>query len=780
MNALTDVLHDVWAKSPRDRQSAGETLAAHTGQVLGRLARWRERYPDLPRHCGRGDLWDLAAWACLLHDVGKIARGFQQMLRGGPPFDDRHEVLSLVAVGWLEVTEGVRGLVAAGVATHHKDLPEVFERYPFEPPGERSRLLEELDAEGEEGLRGWLSGGGAPDLVALGFRELPPLARRGKAKALALAMRPLAELGEELHRLRATEPPAVAARFVRGLVTLADHAGSAHEKLAEAPVLSSPQSLRAVIAEGLRARGLPAELWPHQDAAAAAGGHLILRAPTGSGKTEAALLWAARQRHTGPGQPSVFYVLPYRASLNAMRFRIPERYNVPERAVVLQHSSATSALFDHLLADKGYTKEAALRSASAERNLGRLMTAPVRLLTPYQWLRAFFGLRGHEAILTDAAGGLFILDELHAYDLRRLALILVGVEHLARDLGARFLAMSATFPGVLKEAWCATLGEEPTEVVASPETQHRFRRHVLRMVEDELLSENTVNSILRRHERGEAVLVVATTVARAQALYDRLVPLAGEHLVRLLHSRFTGEDRAGKERELSQWMGTCAPRSSEAPIVVSTQVIEVSLDVDFDVLFSDPAPLEALLQRFGRINRACRGILRDVFVHTAAPAESRHVYATSQVTRSLDVLRPHRDQPVEEEQAQGWVDAVYAPVAAAWRRELDATMAEDREAIVAVNRPLETHEELAEQFDEMFDGREIVPAALELRYRGLLREAPLEAAGLRVPVSQGQWFGLRRKGLLRRCREGRSPFDVADLAYNPLRGLLLPGSDHSA
>ena len=157
MTPVADALAHVWAKSPPRGAGEGEHLAAHTGHVLARLGHWRERYPLLALHCARADLWDIAGWAALLHDVGKTAAGFQRMLRDGPRFDDRHEVLSLVAVGWLDVSDDVRALVAAGVATHHKDLPVVFERYPFGEDA-RGKLLAELSAGDEQRLRAWLAG----------------------------------------------------------------------------------------------------------------------------------------------------------------------------------------------------------------------------------------------------------------------------------------------------------------------------------------------------------------------------------------------------------------------------------------------------------------------------------------------------------------------------------------------------------------------------------------------------------------------------------------------
>src|SRR6185503_3000255 len=204
------------------------------------------------------------------------------------------------------------------------------------------------------------------------------------------------------------------------------------------------------------------------------------------------------------------------------RARIPEKYGVAFDAVALQHASATAALYSYLLTKKGYTAPLAALAARHEQNLARLMTAPVRVLTPYQLLCGFFGLRGHEAVLTDATGGLFILDELHAYDVDRLALILAGFEHLTRDLGARVFAMSATFPAVLKAILQDVLGAPAREVIAEAGTRAQFRRHRLRLAARDLCSAETLNAVVDRFRAGDAVLLVATTVARAQALFDRL------------------------------------------------------------------------------------------------------------------------------------------------------------------------------------------------------------------------------------------------------------------
>lgn len=362
---MKDPLSHVWAKSTSNGRD-GESLTAHTANVLARLAAWRDRYPDLSTHTSRSDLWDLASWACTLHDLGKVAPGFQAMLRGGPAYPHRHEALSLVAVGWLDVDEATMGLVAAGVATHHRDRSVIFEMYPAASDAVAA-LLDQLDGE-EAAVREWL-GRRLIDPSRWGFASLPAIRSEPPRSAFDRAMMALELLAADLEGSSATVPDSLAARMVRGLVLLADHAGSAHQRLTHARSVESVAAFRSQLGP----EWVP---YDHQAAAATAGGNVLLVAPTGSGKTEAAFLWAAHQREQATGAPVLFYVLPYRASLNAMHARILERYAVPRDAVVLQHASATAALYKYLLEQKTYTVESATRVARNAENLGRLMTAP--------------------------------------------------------------------------------------------------------------------------------------------------------------------------------------------------------------------------------------------------------------------------------------------------------------------------------------------------------------------------------------------------------------------
>src|SRR5581483_220853 len=114
--------------------------------------------------------------------------------------------------------------------------------------------------------------------------------------------------------------------------------------------------------------------------------------------------WAANQREPdGPPAPRLFYVLPYQASMNAMQLRLEGQFG--ERNVALQHGKARQALYRRYL-ERDQTPTRAAWSARADHDLVRLLVPPVRVLSPYQILRSFYGLRGFEAALADLHGAL--------------------------------------------------------------------------------------------------------------------------------------------------------------------------------------------------------------------------------------------------------------------------------------------------------------------------------------------------------------------------------------
>ena len=393
----------------------------------------------------------------------------------------------------------------------------------------------------------------------------------------------------------------------------------------------------------------------------------------------------------------------------------------------------------------------------------------VRLLTPYQLLKAPFQLPGHESVGTDMAGGRYVLDEIHAYEPHRLGMLLALFKRLTRQCGSRFLFMSATMPKVLSAAIAQALGGM-SEITADSETVVRFRRHRLHVRRDDLLSAEIEASVRRDVVSGKSVLVVATTVGRAQELRKRLSDL-NPHV---LHGKFCGRDRFKKERVIGRYAGrNLKPSERRAVLLIATQVVEVSLDLDFDVLYSDPAPLEALIQRFGRVNRGMRFPDLPVNVCAVVP-DGCPVYPKSMIDGWLESLTNLDSQVLDDRMLQDKLDRIYnGSVADWWCSEVSKAMASFERDVLGSWRAFASNEDIRELFDRMFDGDEVLPESLETEYRRLIEERPFEAPSLMVPVSLGQLHMLLRQKRLEKRKIAGHAVAVAGVPYDDANGLQL-------
>lgn len=794
----------LWAKGSPDGKTDGESLVAHTLEVVRRVARLRERAPLLPQLCGDPRLWHRLALAAAVHDLGKADPRFQTMLRedrkpGQPSsYNQRHEVVSLAWLDWVLGNDphNDRTALAAIVGSHHRDASVIHQKYAILPswePDYDKNIRDLLDPippaayahVAELFLTEILPAVRAMDLLDPDWiTPTPWTASADDAfRAVDSVLRHLDVWQHwmyELGNAPGNSPQRRLGIVMRGLILLADHAGSAHEQFRCIELLrdAAATTKRLAPPEGKT-------FYPHQDAAADRVGHAILVAPTGSGKTEAALRWAARQYAETSGHPPLFYVLPFKASMNAMQRRLvksltAETNDDPSQSelVTLQHSSALQVLYHQLMDDKQASSSAqAAWMARRQQNLGKLHTTPVRVLSPYQILRAAYQLKGHEAIWTDAAGGLFIFDEIHAYEPQKLARILEMLRFLVDRLGARAFVMTATMPRPILDRIASILGHPPL-IRAADETYQQFRRHRLKLCDTGLLDDATVAQIVSRVRHDEAVLCVATTVKRAQELQQKLRDTLNDATeVKLLHSRFTGEDRDRLEQLVRTAVATNAQAGERKNIVlVATQVVEVSLDVDFDVLFTDPAPIEALLQRFGRVNRSRRPEPHDVIVCTVVK-DATPVYDDRLVTAAITALRGADDNIIDESNVQSWIDTIYAgPIGDRLSHDIEECSRQFRETVLDKLVPFDTNDELEELFYEQFDGAEVIPKNRVEEYKIRLDTEPLRASMLTVPISHQQRQILNRKQqLLSPAQFGlptKSPW-IADVLYTSDAGLNL-------
>jgi CRISPR-associated helicase Cas3/CRISPR-associated endonuclease Cas3-HD len=723
-----------------------ESLIAHSSATL-------EAAFELRRRIGRIELaekvfdddtfWQAVMLAALLHDGGKIADGFQEMVLGRQrAWGQRHEVLSLGFLPLLIAAEHLRDWVAAGVVTHHRGLtgpidarrPSIESCYTGATPDDLRKQFGPIDGKLAGELASWF----AATAIAAGLPVSPP--ETPEPDLIDLSHPLLHRVLHRWTRQRHDPDTTLVAVLLQGAVTLADHLSSAHGSLHHTQPISPALTRRLTDA----VKGL----YPHQVRSGEVRGHLLLRAPTGSGKTEAGLLWAASQvtsitAQTG-GVPRVFYVLPYLASINAMTGRLAEMLG-DSGTIGVSHSRAASYHLATAIRAEDDVDEQDLgqvaRKAVARAAATRLFTETVRVGTPYQLLRGALAGPVHSGILLDSANSVFVLDELHAYEPDRLGFILAAAR-LWERLGGRIAVLSATLPEALAELLRETLAQPVTTVIADPDQAPA--RHRLTLRHAHLTDAPSVAEIRDRLASGEAVLVVANNVAHAQQLFTELSPIAqdlyGEDGAILLHSRYQRRHRSAIEARITARYGTEATRRNrrQPGLVVTTQVAEVSLDVDFDVLFTSAAVLEALLQRFGRVNRLGARPPADVIVHAPAYAPRRGtddeyadgVYPREPTESAWQALLEYDGQIIDETEATDWLDRIYAtPWGERWRADVRRKRREFERVFLSFRLPYQDRSDLGESFDIMFDGTEAVLTDDRDTYARLLASTAQRAAG---------------------------------------------------
>lgn len=759
-------LKDVWAKSAeKGAEGKPETLADHTWSVLEKLAEAIRLRPTLPEQIGVPRLWHILFWATFLHDFGKAAKGFQARLRGGERWKHRHEVLSLAFVDWIAQAfsdEEQRWLTAA-IASHHRDEQEIQSLYnAIGDPSDQSliNLVAEIDEATLHGLWQWLSECPASWLEALRLNDagidVPSLPAEGEAvRAVyenggALIRKWLKNYHRWLERAvdRPDDPSVLIGTIaLRGHIISSDHMASAHVGDLPASQLANPETL----IERLKLTNL----YAHQRDCLAVHGSAVLMAPTGSGKTEAALLWAMAQAQPGRPVPRLYYTLPFQASMNAMEKRLNDiEGGAFPGQVGLEHSRSTLAYYRRFL-EEDPSPEKAAKAAKWQNNLARLNYYPARVLSPYQLLKAPYRLKGYETLLTDCFDATFIFDEVHAYEAGRLAKIMATVKYLRERYGARFFVMSATLPRILRDKLADALGNYQL-LQATPDLYAQFRRHALILKDDELLDVHALDRMAEVARSGQSVLVCCNTVMRAQQAYDELGKRLKPHTdVVLLHGRFNGKDRLAKEKLVREATGSRSEQR-KAIVLVATQVVEVSLDIDLDVIYTDPAPLEALLQRFGRINRRRLKECAPVCVFREPVPDKKRPYDPALIKAALGALEKHEDILIDEAQVSNWLDEIYqdTEISSKWEQEYQKEYDEFTDGVLASLRAFQSNPKLESLFYQAFDSVQVLPFDLSEQYE-LAREAnPLEASQLFVSISWGQFMGLKTKGRVREDEKG--------------------------
>lgn len=465
--------------------------------------------------------------------------------------------------------------------------------------------------------------------------------------------------------------------------------------------------------------------------------HTLVTAPTGAGKTDF-LLRRCKGR--------VFYTLPFQASINAMYERFKNEITDDEADIRLLHASSRLSL------EKGQIEERALQDK---------VGASVKVLTPYQLASIAFGAKGFESILLDVKGCDIILDEIHTYTKYSRAIVLKIIEVL-KHFDCRLHIGTATMPSQLKEKVLDLLGRENVyEVSLDPLQLDTFNRHIIY----KLPTENDVLDIVHEAvDKGEKLLMVFNQVARAQKFYESLsLDVKLKHISRMLiHSRYKRKDRKYLESKLKREFDL-----SEGPcIVVSTQVVEVSLDISFDRMITEAAPLDALIQRFGRVNRRRsekkQGTLKPVHI-IPPPVEQKEAqpYELDIITKSFNALPD--GEVLQERTLQQLLDEVYRDLD---EKSVDLSTVFKDGGFIIWELCHRAHSVLLEAM-EIETTSCITQSDWEQVYKTAREE---ERTGLEIPVP---YKSVAFKNLEKERKIGNRPFIVPDAAYDNVLGLVI-------
>ncbi len=484
---------------------------------------------------------------------------------------------------------------------------------------------------------------GTPPLIGPNFIERDKLARLELVTSMAeLFLYPIG--------LSLAEIPEYVPDFLAGFCSVCDWLGSNSDYF---PLLSSPQDLQKYYASrlpmatkalaqsgvlsSLHSQGGMKSLYPFYqprdvqtlvDDFKIGQGLTIIEAPTGSGKTEAALAYAVRLLANGLAD-SLIFALPSQATANAMLSRLEEvtdRIFSHGKNVILAHGKSkfndgfvNLQRIAQLHPEQGQ-EEAQVQCAQwLASSRKRVFLGQVGVCTIDQVLLSVLPVRHQFVRSFGVRKSILIIDEVHAYDSYMYGLLQQVLQGQSKAGGSAIL-LSATLPAFQKRNLLQSWGveypgqNEPyplvIQAVSEKVTSHALTKNkqgspwqvslTLIPSPELVFTDSLIEEIVIRAESGAMVGVVCNLVADAQNLAQQLgnktkVP------VDLFHSRFRFRDRMERESEVLETYGKNAKR--EGRILVATQVIEQSLDLDFDWLVSQLCPIDLLFQRLGRLHR---------------------------------------------------------------------------------------------------------------------------------------------------------------------------------
>lgn len=757
-------------------KSDGTTLQEHINDCLRIADNLHGALPKLAAVSRLETFWDMLFYSVCFHDIGKTHREFQKVLKGQKNNwrHQRHEIYSVAYVKKLPLDSSTLNLIRRSILAHHRPFEELKQKYKSQDEiNNELELIYSDKAYHPEDFHANLKHCFPPsDLQSIfGFIE-----QVAQSKNIPLDLKgilyddiahPVEELIFDQNEKSGKDSAYWSDMLLWGALKICDHYGSAG--IQKIYTLQNEHfSFLAQMQKALQQK--EKDFYHHQKLCFKTNGNAILIAPTGSGKTEAAIGWLRKQREKSEGR--VFYVLPYTASINAMHRRLVTAMEgnispINSKAVGVQHGKLNQYL-QHLW-ETDSSPSLSENHRKQLLNQYRSMIHPVKVVTPFQLLKYLYGVKGFEMGFTQLAGAKIILDEIHAYDVITFAQLLVMFEYLSKYLKANFLVMSATIPSFMLRHLKSALNVSKV-IRADGALCNSLKRHRIEICDGSIFDNfDRLQKLLSPNKRG---ILVCNTVFRVQECFRRInqLDLLSENQIVVLHGRFTTQDRLDKEEAILK---------KETRLLIGTQAIEVSLDIDYDFMITEPAPIDALLQRFGRVNR--RNLQPEpatVLICREGGEFDKRIYPEAVTKRTIAALESQ--DVISESDIQSLLDRVYPGWEDKEKQEFEDTFSLFRSAVENLI-PYSAHKENEEEFYARFDGIEVLPTQFLAKYKSLLEKWDfIHAEQFKVTIRKGMYAKYLSDGKLHTepiaiLKQDETIFEtsvlVADLKYDSNIGL---------
>lgn len=609
-----------------------ETIQQHTDKLLKNLDILKNLYPNLFLN------WDISYMlelACLYHDIGKINISFQKRVMGGKEpqivphglyslcFLEADDLCDKIYDKYLELEKDENTaeeqainfvtLVANAIAYHHeRDIPnEVSEIIKNNLESLREQLKEfkydKIKISKVEEI--------APDFFRIGTRLMP-----SKIKSQNEVFKKYI--------------------LVKGLLNRIDYASSAGEEIqVEKKNDFLLEKLENMLENWKRKK--PHSNWNELQKymIEKRDKNVIAIAQTGMGKTEAGLLWI--------GDTKGFFILPLKTAINSIYNRVTTeivKEKIEDR-VGLLHSETKDI----------YLKDFSDNDLEVYYESTKQLSLPLTICTLDQIFDFVYRYKGFEPKLATLSYSKIVLDEIQMYSPDLLAYIIKGLKYIT-ELGGKFAILTATFPEIVKDLLISQGIEfEISENFTKPDLN---LRHNVKVIE-KLINTDFILSKFQKNK----ILVICNTVKEAQRIYTELKEkISDKKLINLFHSKFIKRDRAIKENEILK-LGN--KNNKDFGIWIATQVVEASLDIDFDILITELSDLSGLFQRMGRCYRN-RPLLDDetnCFVFTGDEKVKNtgvgFVVDKDIYTKSKDLILEKIDGNLFEEKKMKYISELY-------------------------------------------------------------------------------------------------------------------------